>query len=33
MIYLVDPQAVVKEKCPDKLTCHPKFYPLYGVPI
>lgn len=33
MIYLIDPQEVVINGCTLKATCHPKFYPLYGVPV
>jgi len=33
MIYLINPQDIVINGCTLKQTCHPKFYPMYGVPV
>lgn len=32
MLFLIDPMDPILGGCTEKVSCHPKFYPLYGVP-
>ena len=33
MIYLIDPTDLVREGCKKKVSCSPRFVPLYGIPV